>query len=188
MTSSSRHTTYVRRPTVSVIGGQTEDEPILAVACALGTGLIDSGFRLATGGLGGVMAAASRGGRESGRWTDGSVVGVLPGLDARAANPFVDLVIPSGLNFARNSLLVAMADVVIAVGGGAGTLSEIALAWQHQKPVIALDTGSGWSTRLAGSSLDHRRQDVVHRATDVEMAVALALELHGTRGDHQHGF
>ena len=44
-----------------------------------------------------------------------------------------------------------MADVVIAVGGGAGTLSEIALAWQHQKPVIALDTGSGWSTRLAGS-------------------------------------
>ena len=107
------------------------------------------------------------------------VVGVLPGLDAAAANEHVDVAIPTGLNHARNTVLVAMADVVVAVGGGAGTLSEIALAWRHGKPIVALDLGEGWSARLAGERLDGFRHDVVHRAGDASEAVQLAVELVG---------
>jgi NAD kinase len=99
------------------------------------------------------------------------VIGVLPGLVASEANPFVDLVVPTGMNYARNTILVAMADVVVAVGGGSGTLSEIALAWQHGKPIVALDLGEGWSARLAGERLDHRRDDLLHRAATPEEAV-----------------
>ena len=73
------------------------------------------------------------------------MIGVLPGLIAADANPFVDVVVPTGMNYARNTILVAMADVVVAVGGGSGTLSEIALAWQHGKPIVTLDLGEGWS-------------------------------------------
>lgn len=169
------------RHVAAVIGANSPSEALTAQAELLGRGLVDAGFRVATGGLGGVMTAASRGARASERWTEGTVVGVLPGLVAAEANPFVDIVVPTGMNYARNVVLVAMADVIVAVGGGSGTLSEIALAWQHGKPIIALDRGEGWSSRLAGERLDHRRDDLLHRATDAGAAVQLALELVGSR-------
>jgi uncharacterized protein (TIGR00725 family) len=172
---------YNRRPVAAVAGANSASEAILHAAEVIGAGLVDAGFRVATGGLGGVMTAASRGARQAAGWTDGSVIGVLPGLVAADANPFVDLVVPTGMNYARNTLLVAMADVVVAVGGGSGTLSEIALAWQHGKPIVALDLGEGWSARLAGERLDHRRDDLLHRATSAEEAVRLAVLLVGTR-------
>lgn len=170
-----------RRPVAAVVGANTASEALLAAAEDIGGGLVDAGFRVATGGLGGVMTAASRGARLAERWTDGTVIGVLPGLVAADANPFVDVVVPTGMNYARNTVLVAMADVVVAVGGGSGTLSEIALAWQHGKPIVTLDTGEGWSARLAGERLDHRRDDVLHRALDAEDAVRLAVSLVGSR-------
>jgi uncharacterized protein (TIGR00725 family) len=109
------------------------------------------------------------------------VIGILPGLVAAEANPFVDVVVPTGMNYARNTILVAMADVVVAVGGGSGTLSEIALAWQHGKPIVTVDLGEGWSSRLAGERLDHRRDDLLHRAESAEEAVRLAVALAGSR-------
>lgn len=88
--------------------------------------------------------------------------------------------IPTGLNLTRNVVLVSMTDAVVAVGGGAGTLSEIALAWQHHKLVIALDLGEGWSSRLAGQVLDHRRPDPNVRAKNVnEVLVQLKEALNG---------
>lgn len=170
-----------RRRVAAVVGGNTGSETILNAAEDIGRGLVDAGFRVATGGLGGVMTAASRGARKADNWTDGSVIGVLPGLVAAEANPFVDLVIPTGMNYARNIILVAMADVVIAVGGGSGTLSEIALAWQHGKPIVTVDLGEGWSARLAGERLDHRRDDLLHRAVTADEAVRLAVALVGSR-------
>jgi uncharacterized protein (TIGR00725 family) len=155
---------------------------MLEAAEQIGQGLIDAGFRVATGGLGGVMEAASRGARQATSWTEGSIIGVLPGLDAARANPWVDLVVPTGMNYARNIILVAMADVVVAVGGGSGTLSEIALAWQHGKPIVALDLGEGWSARLAGQRLDRRRDDRLYRAQSAEEAVRLAVQRVGGRG------
>jgi uncharacterized protein (TIGR00725 family) len=88
------------------------------------------------GGLGGVMEAACRGAKEAG----GLTVGILPGTDRAAANAFVDVAIPSGLGEARNALVVRAADALIAVGGGYGTLSEIALALKAGKPVVGLDS------------------------------------------------
>lgn len=145
-----------RRPMIAVIGGAHAPEEVLAAAEALGRGLVDAGLRIVTGGLGGVMAAASRGGRTSEGWFEGAVIGLLPGIDPAAANPWVDVAIATGMGHARNVLVVASADVVVAVGGGAGTLSEIALAWAHDRPVIGLRLGEGWSSRLVGERLDDR--------------------------------
>jgi uncharacterized protein (TIGR00725 family) len=88
------------------------------------------------GGLGGVMEAACRGAKEAG----GQTVGILPGSDRAAANEFVDVAIPTGLGEARNALVVRAADALIAVGGGYGTLSEIALALKAGKRVVGVDS------------------------------------------------
>ena len=173
--------TGTRRAIVAVIGAQHPSESLFRAAEQLGAGLVDSGFRIATGGLTGVMCGASRGARRAKGWREGSVIGVLPSLDAADANDYVDIAIPTGLNYARNTILVAMAEIVIAVGGGAGTLSEMALAWQHGKVTIALDCGEGWSSKLAGESLDQRRKDTIHRAQTPQEAVALACSLVGVQ-------
>jgi uncharacterized protein (TIGR00725 family) len=114
------------------------------------------GAVLVSGGLGGVMEAACRGAREAG----GTTVGILPGSDRAAANPYVDVAVPTGLGEARNALVVRAADVLIAVGGGYGTLSEIALALKAGKRVIGLGT---WEI------------EGVDGAADPEAAVAAAL-------------
>jgi len=81
-------------------------------------------------------------------------VGILPHDDPREANPWVDIVIATGMNHARNAL-VANADAVIAIGGGAGTLSEIAFAWTLRRLIVALEI-PGWAEGLAGAPLDQR--------------------------------
>ncbi len=81
-----------------------------------------------------MMEAACRGAKGGG----GTTIGILPGTDRAAANPFVDFAIPTGLGEARNALIVRAADVLIAIGGGWGTLSEIALARKAGKPVVGL--------------------------------------------------
>ena len=164
-----------RRPLVAVIGNGAIPAPpdaVLEAAEALGRALVDAGYRVITGGLGGVMEAASRGARSSPRWCDGDVIGVVPGYDAGAANPYVDVCIATGMGYARNVIVGSSADAVVAVLGGAGTLSEMALAWQLRKPVIALDLGAGWSHALAGRAIDDRRDDVVARTVDPLDAVA----------------
>ena len=86
------------------------------------------------GGLGGVMEAAARGAKSNG----GITVGILPGTDASAANPYIDVPLATGLGEMRNFLIVRVAQALIAIGGGIGTLSEIALAQRTEKPVIGL--------------------------------------------------
>jgi uncharacterized protein (TIGR00725 family) len=102
----------------------------------VGRALGERGVALVCGGLGGVMEAACRGAKGAG----GATIGILPGSDRAAANGFVDVAIPTGLGEARNALVVRAADAVIAVGGGYGTLSEIALALKAGKRVVGLDT------------------------------------------------
>jgi uncharacterized protein (TIGR00725 family) len=82
------------------------------------------------------MEAACRGAKQAG----GTTVGILPGIDRGAANRWVDVALPSGLGEARNALVVRAADALVAVGGGFGTLSEIALALKAGKRVVGLDT------------------------------------------------
>lgn len=166
-----------RRKQIAVVGSASADEPALRLAEEVGRLLVDRGHRVITGGLEGVMSAAARGARRSARAGGSDTIGVLPTLDASTANPWVDIVVPTGMNFARNVVLVAMSDALIAIGGGAGTLSEIALAWQHRVPVVALDTGEGWSSRLGGQQLDHRGEAPIAKVHTAEEAVSRVDEL-----------
>jgi uncharacterized protein (TIGR00725 family) len=115
-------------------GDATAEQELLAER--LGRGVAERGAILVCGGLGGVMAAACRGARSAG----GTTVGILPGTERGTANEWVEVAIPTGLGELRNGLVVRAADVVIAVGGGHGTLSEVALALKGGVPVIGLDT------------------------------------------------
>jgi uncharacterized protein (TIGR00725 family) len=163
---------------MAVIGAGSAPEPAVQSACeALGELAIEAGFRVATGGLGGVMQAVSMGARRAKSYREGDVVGIVPSYDRQSANQAVDIVIATGLGIARNVVLVASADVVVAVGGGSGTLSELAIAWQLDKPIVALAAVEGWSRDLAGRAIDDRRTDRIASAESPEQAVALALEL-----------
>jgi uncharacterized protein (TIGR00725 family) len=126
------------------------------LADEVGRLLARRGAVVVCGGLGGVMEAACRGASREG----GTTVGVLPGLDRGAANPFVSVAVATGLGEARNALVVRAADALIAVGGAYGTLSEIALALKAGKPVIGLGT---WEI------------DGVERVEGPEAAVRMAL-------------
>ena len=169
-----------RRPILSVIGnsGAIAGE-LRRLAYEVGKRAVDAGFRVASGGLDGVMEGVSQGARESERWTEGTVVGVLPGMDASTANPYVDIALPTGIGLARNALVVAMADVVVAIRGGTGTLSEMAFAWQFGKPLIAISSQGGWAAELAGRTLDHRRDGVVEEARSAAEAIAKARAFAG---------
>ena len=168
----------MRRPLMSVIGaGGSLDGDTEALCHQLGQRAVEAGFRLASGGLGGVMAAVSRGAHQASTYREGDVIGILPSYDGSRANPDVDIAIPTGMGYARNVVLVSMADVVVAVDGGSGTLSELAMAWQLGKPIVALSGVGGWSDRLAGEALDDKRPGRIERAEGAEQAVALALQL-----------
>lgn len=170
------------RPLIAVVGDASlaADAQAARIAFEIGRGLIDGGYRLVTGGLGGVMEAASRGARSSAKWRSGDIVAVLPGSDRRAANAYVDIVVCTGLDHGRN-LIVAQADALIAVGGGAGTLSEIAFAWIQRRLIVGLRCG-GWSERLADQRIDERVRyrelvdDRVYGAANATDAIAIVDE------------
>lgn len=145
-----------RRPLIAVIGDAKLEPGSLKDKLAedIGRALVDAGYRVLTGGLGGVMEAASRGARSSSKYRSGDTVGVVPGHDPGEANAFVDVVLASGLDHVRNSV-VAHADAVIAVGGGAGTMSEICFAWIYKRMIIGMRV-EGWSGRMADQRVDER--------------------------------
>jgi uncharacterized protein (TIGR00725 family) len=145
---------------VAVVGPGEATKEELATAEELGRLIATRRAALICGGLGGVMEAACRGAKDGG----GRTVGILPGHDRAAANPYVDVAIATGLGEARNALVVRAADVLIAVGGGFGTLSEIALALKVGTLVVGIDT---WELGRPG----------VVEAGDPREAVELALGL-----------
>ena len=132
---------------VAVVGPGDANPAQLEAAEAVGRALGARGAVVVSGGLGGAMAAACRGARAAG----GMTVGVLPGLDRAAANEHVQVALATGLGEARNALVVRAADAVVAIGGGYGTLSEIALALKAGKPVIGLETWEIEGVRPAAS-------------------------------------
>ena len=169
-----------RRMTAAVIGAARCGDDELQLAEALGEALVDEGFRLITGGLGGVMRAASCGARRARSHRPGDVIGILPTYDPDDANEYVEVTICTGMSHARNVIVVASADVVFAIGGRSGTLSEMALAWKLEKPIIAVGDPHGWAGRVAGSAIDDRRQDLVHGPLSPGEAVRLGRQLLST--------
>jgi len=134
-----------RRPSIGIMGGSACDEAAYERARRVGALVARAGFVLLCGGGTGVMEAAARGAREEG----GTTVGILPGRDAVESppNPYIDIPLYTGIHYARNLLNVLSSDVVVAVAGGLGTLSEIALALRCDRPVVLLDS---WRFDAAG--------------------------------------
>jgi uncharacterized protein (TIGR00725 family) len=124
----------MRRKVVSVIGGHNCNKEVEQIAHNLGKKLAKVVDILVCGGLSGTMKAVCSGFKASG----GLTIGIIPSYNKDDANDFIDIVIPSGLGFARNVLVVKSADVVVALPGEAGTLSEIAYSLQFGIPVISL--------------------------------------------------
>lgn len=125
-----------QRLIIGVIGAADATEGGYEKAYEVGRLLAERGAVLVCGGLGGVMEAASRGCYEAG----GEVIGILPGASAAAANPYVTHPVVTAMGHARNVILVQTAVALIAIEGGYGTLSEIAIARKLGKPLVLLDS------------------------------------------------
>ena len=123
---------------IAVIGGRQCSAQEAELAEAVGRELARRGAILVCGGLGGVMEAACKGASSEG----GVTIGILPGDNYQAANPYVQIPIVTGMGYARNIAVVKSAQAVIAIGGNYGTLSEISHALQSGIPVIGLNTWS----------------------------------------------
>ena len=137
------------RKVIAVVGaGQATPEQTEAAERA-GRAVARAGAVLVCGGLGGCMEAACRGAKSAG----GLTLGFLPSNDRASANPDVDLAIPTNMGVMRNVLIILAADAVVAVDGGLGTLSEIAIALQHRKPVFGLDTWAVDPRRSGGAQV-----------------------------------
>jgi len=161
--SPGQHDRPVERIHIAVIGSGHAEDAECDLAARVGRALAEAGAVVVCGGLGGVMEAACRGARDG----EGVSVGILPGTDRGAANPYVDVALPTGMGEGRNVLVVRAADAVVAVGGEFGTLSEVALALQAGIPVVGLGT---WELAKRG-----RAADVVLRVDTPEEAADLAV-------------
>lgn len=151
---------------VAVIGPSEATDGQRAAARTVAAGLAEAGVVVVTGGRGGVMATATAAARDAG----GVTLAVLPGDDPAEAVVTPTVTLPTGLGEARNALVVRCADAVVAIGGGWGTLSEVALALRRGTPVVGLDT---WS--LAEDLASHGLDDPVVRAASPEVALRALL-------------
>lgn len=124
----------MRKKIVGVIGGHKCTRAVEQLAQNLGENLAKVVKVLVCGGLSGTMEAVCKGFKSKG----GLTIGVIPGYDKEEANPYIDIIIPTGLGLARNVVVVKSADIIVALPGEAGTLSEIAYALQFGIPVISL--------------------------------------------------
>jgi len=121
---------------IGVIGGAFCSSDIYRIAEDVGRFIAKKGGVLITGGLSGVMEAASKGAKEEG----GLTVGILPGFEDTDANRYIDIPIVTGLDHARNVIVVRSSQAIIAINGEYGTLSEISIALKIGKPVIGINT------------------------------------------------
>ncbi len=121
---------------IGVIGGSSPPPQALEQAFQVGRLIARAGAILVCGGLGGVMEAASRGAKEEG----GTVIGILPGQDFEAANPYVDIPIATAIGYLRNALVVLNSHVLIAVDGSYGTLTEISYGLIYGRKVFGIGT------------------------------------------------
>lgn len=126
----------MREPLVAIIGPGEAEPFLLSLAEEVGRGVANMGATVLTGGRGGVMAAACKGAKEAG----GRTVGILPDPEPSPLNPYLDVAILTDMGQARNAIIATTADVLIAVGGGYGTLSEIGIALRRGKSVVGLAT------------------------------------------------
>lgn len=147
----------MKRLIIGVIGGRRVKKALLDEAEKVGRLIGKKGCYMLCGGLGGVMEAAARGAEATG----GTTIGILPQERKEHANPHITIPIPTGLGIGRNIIIARSADVLIAVGGEYGTLSEIAFSLQLGKPVIGIET---WD--ITGVIAAHTAEEAVEKAIE----------------------
>lgn len=154
---------------ISVIGGERSGEKALGLAEEVGRHLARRGATVVCGGRGGIMEAACRGARAEG----GHTIGILPGSGAEDSQPnaYVEFPIYTGIGYARNVAVVLSGEAVIAIDGSYGTLSELAYALIHDRPVIGLDT---WDFNYHGFDGEASIIRLTNPVEAVERALTLA--------------
>ena len=125
---------------------------------------VELGFRVMTGGEKGVMEAAFIGATRAQNYQSGDTIAISPKESPEGDVCLADIVIYTGLGHARNYIM-AHGQIILAIGGGTGTLSEMAMAWSKCRPIMAF-AGDGWAGKVAGVRLDERRKDKVVRITN----------------------
>lgn len=147
---------------IGIIGSNISQcsKELFEFSYSLGILLGKKGNTIINGGMQGTMEAVSKGVKDSEN-EKSKVVGILPFDNNDNANNYLDIAIPTGIGFARNSIIVLSSDVLIALGGGAGTLSEISYAWQYGKKVFCYTGTEGWSKKLANENLDNRNENLL---------------------------
>lgn len=166
---AERQSTLPRLAQATIIGDSDASPATVDLARAVGCMLASHAITIVTGGRGGVMEAASQAAVQQG----GTTIGILSSTQMADANPWCTIIIPTGLGHARNAITALAGDMIIAVGGGAGTLSELCFAWIHERPIYLMAASGGWSDRLVGDSLDHRTRSAI-----VPCESVAALEIH----------
>ncbi len=126
----------MRQTIIGVVGSSVPLKEYEEIAFEVGKIIAEKKWILITGGLGGIMEKACEGAKSK----DGLTIGILPGSSKKDANQFVDVPILTAMQQARNNVIVNSADVIIAIGAGFGTLSEIAIALKINKPVISINS------------------------------------------------
>ena len=142
------------------------------IAYKVGKEIALSGSVLICGGLGGVMEAACKGAKEA----NGDTVGIIPQDKFSFANKFCDIVICSGIGFARDFIVATSSDGIIAVGGGIGTLIEMSVGYMIKKKIVAISPSGGVSEVYAGKYLDERKRVLIESAPDAKSAVQAILK------------
>jgi len=167
---------------ISVIGASEINKDIEQKAFEIGRLLAKNNFAVSCGGLSGVMEAVCRGVKKE----NGLTIGIIPYKEKSAANKYVDIAIPVPFSQARNVVVVLSGDACIAIAGKAGTLSEISFAWIYGKPIVALTSVEGWSSKIADQQLDDRRTDKIYGAETPQEVVNKVIEL--LKSDKPKGF
>lgn len=153
--------------------GIKPDDKAYVFAEEIGRLIAEKNAVLVCGGNGGIMEAACRGAKSS----NGITVGVVSGNIRGTCNPYVDVEVISGMtNCAEEALIISMSDALIILGGGAGTLQEIATAYRNNKPLVAIDGVEGWGNKLANTYLDYREITKIESMQTAKQAVDWAIQ------------
>ncbi|HEV2390366.1 MAG TPA: TIGR00725 family protein [Nitrososphaerales archaeon] len=158
---------------ISVVGYDADacTEVAREAAYRVGRAIAKGGATVVCGGLGGVMEAACKGARDAG----GHSVGIIPTSDFSQANQYCEFVVATGIGMSRNFVVAYSGDAMIVVGGGAGTISEVAAAYRVSKPIITVKGTGGVADEWAGRYLDARRTRLILAGSSPEDAVKKAM-------------
>lgn len=174
----------MRKLQIAVIGYNKDrcTEVARNIAYEVGKEIASAGAILICGGLGGVMESACKGAKENG----GTTVGLIPQEDFSYANEFCDIVVCTGIGYARDFIVASSADGIIAVGGGVGTLIELSVGYMTKKTLVSIVGSGGTADMYGGRYLDERQRVPIIIAKDAKSAVEFIL-LSSNNNDNHYG-